>query len=1260
MSQTRFAALEALKNICQFMSGNPRRRRGAFQITEILEPRQVLSAVTVRSLINGVETTAESRMHPEVDTSLIRTYEVRNTGTDAVRVMSIRDDGGNGFQSVQFQSMKFIASENRRDVVYDAKREILYISTSDGLVQRYDLVQNRFLSSYAVGGTPGTLDLSPNQDRLIVTNFSGPWFHLIDLTTDTFTQIAAPGADNITISAVFLSDSAYAISRSSWSQISGLPITNNPSSAVISISADRTTVGYVGTGNSGGETGRYSFTDADSATSGTGWFNWDISVSRNGQQFAVPTYNGTFIYNADMQQIGKIGTYADEGPIGVAYSPNSDIVYFAWADWDHQHAAIDAWDTKTLTRVSVIDATWRYGWTGNGFLVDGRLKISRDGQILFATAPGGVRVYGTDDLLPIFTGGDTDRDRLLDPGEVWTYRARDIARRGYWQNTVVVETKTLEGAVASSSAASWIRGVTYSVDYGDAPDPQYPTLFASDGASHRIIPGFFMGATIDQDLDAQPSALADADDRTNRDDDDGVKFLNPLVPGTSTTISVQVTASRSGWLNGWLDFNADGDWADAGEQFAVDVAVSNGNNSIPVNVPSWAVPGATFARFRLSSTRFLAATGPAVDGEVEDYRITIPLQTPVLNASPGITGTQPTFHWNSVPFAAGYEVQINVRDGASVVQSHTVVTSTSFMPTSSLGIGRYAIWVRALKDDGNRSGWSVIREFRVDLAPEPTVTIKATFDQTPEIAWTSVPGAFAYDVYIQSEKSGTRSLYEIIRGVKQNSWTPDESLPAGLYRFWIRAVNASQSYSSWSRVPATLFVGGESRILSPSGTADVPNPFTWHRVEDAVSYELWVNQIDGMSRILHETQIGTESWTPDFALPKGRYKAWMRAISGDGTVAPWSQPSVFEISGESPFRTGGLPTFDATPTWEWDAVSGVDSYDLLIQQKSTQGQFTNHLVKTGIVGASYTAESELPNGDYRIFFRNVRDGITGQWQSPPAEIHIGGRTTFRPTDLTYPESPGLSWVPVDGAVRYELQIDQIGGAAKFIHRTDLTIPFFRSDLALPKGQYTAWIRAIGPGEQPSPWSAALSFSVGIERAFRSGDLPTFDTTPTWSWPGIQGSSSYDLKFERLGTTGYEEMIIHQGLTFLQFTATSVMEPGNYRVTYRSVNSTGVAGPWQFPAATLHIGGRTSIRQVLVDQNQAVTLQWRKVEGASKSEIWVSRAENTASYQTVTIDAGSEYALPDRLSAGQYRVWIRSMSAEGTFSPWSEPASFRVT
>ena len=156
-------------------------------------------------------------------------------------------------------------------------------------------------------------------------------------------------------------------------------------------------------------------------------------------------------------------------------------------------------------------------------------------------------------------------------------------------------------------------------DFGDAPD-NYPVLAADNGARH-LPSALTLGSTIDSDANGQPSPNADGDGT----DDDGVLQVASVIAlaNTDTKSSFQITSSGSGRLDAWIDFNADGDWQDTGEQIFSNVVVSQGDQLLGFTVPAGSSTGSTAARFRLSSSGGLAPTGPAVDGEVEDYLITI-------------------------------------------------------------------------------------------------------------------------------------------------------------------------------------------------------------------------------------------------------------------------------------------------------------------------------------------------------------------------------------------------------------------------------------------------------------------------------------------------------------------------------------------------------------------------------------------------------------------------------------------------------------
>jgi hypothetical protein len=173
----------------------------------------------------------------------------------------------------------------------------------------------------------------------------------------------------------------------------------------------------------------------------------------------------------------------------------------------------------------------------------------------------------------------------------------------------------LGGSIHVSNMARTGAIINDEVDWGDAPDPAYPTLSAGNGARHATLLGFQLGAGIDGEADGQPDANA-AGDGT---DDDGVTLPGTLVVNTAANITVN--ASAAGVVNAWVDFNLNGSWESPGEQICTNTAVAAGNNALSFPVPASAVVGTTYARFRFSSAQGLTPTGNAADGEVEDYKI---------------------------------------------------------------------------------------------------------------------------------------------------------------------------------------------------------------------------------------------------------------------------------------------------------------------------------------------------------------------------------------------------------------------------------------------------------------------------------------------------------------------------------------------------------------------------------------------------------------------------------------------------------------
>lgn len=135
------------------------------------------------------------------------------------------------------------------------------------------------------------------------------------------------------------------------------------------------------------------------------------------------------------------------------------------------------------------------------------------------------------------------------------------------------------------------------------------------------------------------------------DDEDGVIFTSQVNPGGVLNHNIQtpvsVTVTGSGTLEAWVDYNADGDWDDPGEQvigLGTPGAIFSDAGmpltrtfdlSMPDTAPVPPTTLQTYARFRVSREGGLAPTGLALSGEVEDYALTL-----LAGSPPALTAGQ--------------------------------------------------------------------------------------------------------------------------------------------------------------------------------------------------------------------------------------------------------------------------------------------------------------------------------------------------------------------------------------------------------------------------------------------------------------------------------------------------------------------------------------------------------------------------------------------------------------------------------------------
>jgi hypothetical protein len=366
------------------------------------------------------------------------------------------------------------------------------------------------------------------------------------------------------------------------------------------------------------------------------------------------------------------------------------------------------------------------------------------------------------------------------------------------------------------------------VDYGDAPDGPYPTMLASDGARHRRS-HLILGNGFDGDGDGQPNAAATGDDTLDgNDDEDGVAFTSPMIPGQNAQLTV--TASGAGLLAAWMDWNNDGLWAPGEEIFGgAGTPVVAGPNVLTFPVPAGATAADVHARFRLNPVAgpVVQPAGAVDGGEVEDDLVrhssaptSVDLQassdtgqlasdeiTRLNNAAPSdrlgfdVSGvaagdTVRLFADGTMvgqAVAAGATVTV-LTDGSTVLSegSHLITaTRTSSGELESTPSGALTIWVDTVAPSVSTPDLSAASDTGSSATDDVTQGVNPVFDGTSADAagpfnsgvWkvdvdsddgtsaTQVPGTPTYSVTLSTLPEGGRTVTATAYDVAGNTTT---------------------------------------------------------------------------------------------------------------------------------------------------------------------------------------------------------------------------------------------------------------------------------------------------------------------------------------------------------------------------------------------------------------------------------------------------------------------------------------------------------
>lgn len=300
---------------------------------------------------------------------------------------------------------------DRRDHVYDPSRQLLYITTTDGNVERYDVIAQSLLSPYAVGTSLTGVDITPDNAFLYVgedeVSETQGFIRKVDLTNGAVSTIPYDRDSNeggVWMLKIGSQGKAlFTISGSGWSPLKELVLSNDSinfrddvpgsgifgevsDSAMISRGSDRSFFFFAETAGGPGQTFFY---DAIADN-----FDFVVQAQVNIEdQLSAVNWDGSLIaaeFDGAISILDRQKNTVEvlKGETGVIFHPTDDLLYVGDVD------GIIVYDTDSWGRLgriplgeSVVSST---------ALDNGVMTISDSGDLLFVSTPSGIRMLITD------------------------------------------------------------------------------------------------------------------------------------------------------------------------------------------------------------------------------------------------------------------------------------------------------------------------------------------------------------------------------------------------------------------------------------------------------------------------------------------------------------------------------------------------------------------------------------------------------------------------------------------------------------------------------------------------------------------------------------------------------------------------------------------------------------------------------------------------------------------------------------------------
>lgn len=472
------------------------------------------------------------------------------------------------------------------------------------------------------------------------------------------------------------------------------------------------------------------------------------------------------------------------------------------------------------------------------------------------------------------------------------------------------------------------------------------------------------------------------------------------------------------------------------------------------------------------------------------------------------------------------------------------------------------------------------------------------------------------------------------------------------------AINALVSDDAWDELPVQTIVVTTiddddadvvPRVTGPTDPQIPGQPVTleWESVPNALSYEVWLEQIGGTSNPVINPTVARLTHTIQDGLPLGRFRTWVRANLGDNQRTPWTTGE-FVVAAAPVIHDLPFHGEDLTPTISWDPIPGATAYRVYINNV-TLGHVG--LLDTIVSSASVTPNFSFDFGVHRIWVQALGAGnFAGPWSA--AESYYLGPDLLTPTLSTFDTQPDFTWTTLTGISTFQLYVQR--GSTVVINESGLTDTTWMLPGPLPDGDYRWWIRPFAASGRGGAWSELGEFNIGGRARITAPTGTLNDSIVTINWGQVLGAGSYEIYL--FNDSGLGLVHRERDLTGTSF-ETFPLPDGDYRVWLKTYQTDGTPGPWSraqsftVAAASLNLAA-TPTRPVVPTFDTTPIFRWSADFGATHFDLYLTDGTTVIHETNLT---STLWIPPQALSAQQWRWWVRAKTSSGA-GPWSAPAT----